>query len=878
MNRRFTRSFPARLSAAVLTLSLVVFALSAYTAYRAAAGALRERLVAQLNADVTEQAQRATEWLARQHAGLQLVRRTLTTSPDELGPDTAGLVVDSALLAYEELQLIRVPGGMVERSTRPASIGTFTVDEEFYVRGRVSTYTQRIYLSASTGRPRLTIATPIDRNGATGVLAAHLDLSRMEKAVGHPSTASLPVDAYLVNRFAEFVSAERFGREGILRGVHHFAVREALAGRDGAGLYTNYDGVPVIGAWRWLPELELALIVESPQSAAFAPARRLVTQTLLLGIVSTILLTLGVTTITRRFTAPVLSVANAATRVAGGDFSVRTDVRGDDEVAQLAESFNVMTGQLDTLYRRLESQVDATHAALVEAQSSRTLLQDLMNNTAMLVLVVDLDGSVRLLNARAASMSGLPVTAATGRTVHELFGEEGASIERLVARARETDNIVEQEVAIELPGGPRDWQMVAFPLEQADGLPYAVGVIGTDLTERSRAEEERRARDASVQQAQKLESLGVMAGGIAHDFNNILGAIIGNAELARETVASGSEAAVALDRINGASRRAAELTRQMLAYAGRASLRREVIDARRVITDILPIVQASQSKKVQLQVASLPEPLWVELDPSQLTQVLLNLLTNAAEAIGERSGTVQLYASGQASPAGILPGDPPPHGWLRLTVEDDGPGIPQEVRARIFDPFFTTKASGRGLGLSAVRGIVGTVNGVLELSTSHERGTRFDIYLPRAVPPVDSPTGLAAHPSARASGTLLVVDDEAPIRDVVARVGRRMGLRIIEAGDGAEGLAQFLAHQHEIATILLDLTMPGMGGAEVLAAVRETHPTLPVVVASGYDRDDALPTIDDDRYTRFLAKPFGADTLRQYLAEALAQATSASSS
>jgi two-component system, cell cycle sensor histidine kinase and response regulator CckA len=609
--------------------------------------------------------------------------------------------------------------------------------------------------------------------------------------------------------------------------------------------------------------------VETPQAAALAPARELLTETLLLGLVATALLGLGVTAITRRFTAPVLSVANAASKVAAGDFGVRTPVTGDDEVGQLAEAFNVMTERLDSLYGRLESQVQATQTALVEAQSSRALLQDLMNNTATLVLVVGLDDRILLANARVASLTGIPAGAAAGRTLAQLFGAATPHFAPLVARSRAVDVVVELEVELELLGGTHGWQMLAFPLLRNDGTPYATGLIGTDLTERARAEAERRARDASVQQAQKLESLGIMAGGIAHDFNNILGAIIGNADLAREAVANESEAAQALDRIAVSSRRAAELTRQMLAYAGRASLRREVVDAREIIRDILPMVQASHSKKVELDVAAMPDALWVELDPAQLSQVFLNLLTNAVEAIGDHPGRVSVRAAPCESPVGQQLDGSAPHGWWQLSVEDTGPGIPDAVRARIFDPFFTTKTSGRGLGLSAVRGIVGTLDGVLELTHTGTTGTRFDIFLRQAAPPVTTESRTPAPSRTALSGTMLVVDDEAPIREVAARVARRMGLTVVEAENGAHGLEQFQRHAANISVVLLDLTMPGMGGAEVLTTLRSSHPSLPVIIVSGYDRDDALSDIGDDPATRFLAKPFGVGSLRDQIAEVL---------
>lgn len=867
-----SRSLPTRLSVAVFALSFSVASLGALTSYRTASAALRDRVRTQLETDATEEATRVTEWLTRQRTLVDLIADELSRSTAALpqGPDRLVFAPTlSPLLEAEAVEQIRVPGGLIVRSSDSASVGRYAIDDEYYRLAQDGSYLQKIYLSATTGRPRLTIASPIKRGGVTvALIAAHLDLMRLEAVVRHPGSRSLPTDAYLVNRYAEFVSARRFGRDGVRRDIRSEAVTAALARQNGSGIYDDYAGRAVLGAWRWIPDLDLALIVETPQAAALAPARTLLTLTMLLELAATGLLAFGVTAIARRFTAPVLAVADAAAKVAAGDFGVRTPVASDDEVGQLAVAFNVMTARLDSLYARLESQVDATQAALIEAQSSRALLQDLMNNTATLVLVVGLDDVVLLANARVVSLTAVPAHAAVGRSLQELLGPLTSRFSLLIERSRSVDGVVEEEVDIDAPSGRRGWQIVAFPLRREDGSTYATGIIGTDLTERARAEAERRARDASVQQAQKLESLGIMAGGIAHDFNNILSAIIGNVELALDSTGDRDQATAALTRIATSSRRAAELTRQMLAYAGRASLRREVVDARQVIADIMSIVSASRSKKVELTVVPVSEPLWVELDPAQLSQVILNLLTNAAEAIGERRGVVTVSASTNASPqAGDEPREQPAHGWLRLSVEDTGPGIGDDVRARIFDPFFTTKTAGRGLGLSAVRGIMGTLDGVLELSRTGPDGTRFDIFLPRAVPqPVAQGLAVpAVVPSL--SGTVLVVDDEASIRDVVSRVVRRLGLTVVEAYDGAHGLEQFRVHAHEISVVVLDLTMPGMGGGEVLKALRVSHPAVPVIIVSGYDRDDALAQIGDDPATRYLAKPFGATALRDQLVE-----------
>ncbi|MBL0938462.1 MAG: response regulator [Gemmatimonadaceae bacterium] len=878
--KQLSRSITAQLSIAVFGLGVALVVVGGGLAYRAAERTLRERLLAQLAGQASDDAGRLSEWLSRQREATVLLGRELAVhgGPSPTTPDsTQWQFLPPSVLAAEEMQIITVPGGRIVRSTNRATLGMYAVNEQYYLSGRDSTFVKSIYYSG-VGRPRLTVATPIRQDGNTrGVLAVHLDLTQMERTLLRRTTASevlgsaalvrMPVDAYLVNSLADFVSAARFGREGVRRGVHSMAIDSALAHTTGTGQYVDYAGRPVVGAWRWIPELDLALVLETPQDAAFAPARSLLLRSLLLGLGAITLLAFGVVAIARRFTRPVLVVADAAKSVAAGNFAVLAPEVGDDEVGQLARAFNVMTERLQSLYTRLASQVEATQAALEKAQSSRELLQDLVNNTATLVLVVGLDGRVRLANARVAALTGIPEGTAEGRDVSSVLGDTAAVLSPILTRARHSEAVIEQEVELNSPAGPHGWQVVAFPLVHTDGTTYATGLIGTDLTERARAESERRARDASVQQAQKLESLGIMAGGIAHDFNNILGAIIGNVELARDALDDAEEAGAALDRIGAASRRAAELTRQMLAYAGRASLRRETIDLRQVVDDIVPLVRAAQAKKVRVQVAPMPIALWVEADPAQLSQVLLNLLTNAAEAIGDVNGTVSL---------GAVLGTPPHHEheagqWIHMTVEDTGPGIPDAVRARIFDPFFSTKESGRGLGLSAVRGIVRSLGGILELVSVVGDGTRFDIYLRAATEPAPREANPSPQTSHKAYGTVLVVDDEASIRHVAHRVLTRLGLDVLEAEDGETGVARFQAASPNIRAILLDLTMPGMGGLEVLAIIRRSHPTLPVIIASGYDHDDALRAIGEDPAVRFLQKPYSTTLLRETILRSLGE-------
>jgi PAS domain S-box-containing protein len=872
------RSLSARLSAAFLSVSVGTVLVATLVSYQQAGAALRDRLRERLEGMSDGTVREVAAWLERHRRTLELLATNAGTARAVAPGETARALslfsgVDAATFSATEFLLIEAPGGRVAHSSDSTSVGRYVVNQLYYREGRLATFLQPVYPDERSGRPTITLSTPVRDAGGTvrAVLAAHLDLRSLESDIVEP-TAPLRTDAYLVNRYAEFVSADRFGRPEHRRGVHSVAIDSVITGRSGTGLYTDYDGTDVIGAWRWIPALEVGLILEAPQELAFAPARRLLATSLALGILAAALLTFGIVLIARRLTAPILEIAAAAERVAGGDFAVTAPVRSSDEIGQLAASFNDMTGRLRMAYDELGAQVIATRQALNAAQISRALMQDVVDNAPALVIVVGLDDGIRLANARLTEIAGVPAERIVGARLADLPGTFGAALAPLIARARTRDAAVEREVELGAVGEPHTWQSVAFPLRDDDMTTYAIGVVATDLTERARAEGERRERDASVQQAQKLESLGIMAGGIAHDFNNILGAIRGNVDLAQASMDDPNEIRDALEQIDVASRRAAELTRQMLAYAGRASLRREIVDLRRVVEDIVPLVRASQSKLIEITVAPMPERLVVDADPAQVSQVALNLLTNAAEAIGDRAGHVRLSA-GLGGPPPPLQGELPRDAserWVCLTVQDSGEGMGPEVRARIFDPFFSTKSSGRGLGLSAVRGILRSTGGALRLQSTPGAGSTFDVFLPASSGSMRIVEPPSVTPAEERTGTVLIVDDEEALRRVTRRVIEMTGLRVLEAVDGADGLRRFQEYGDAISLVVLDLTMPGMGGIELLGEIRKLAPELPVIIASGYDRSDELTSAAPDSCTRFLQKPFGISALRDLLNEMLA--------
>ena len=382
-----------------------------------------------------------------------------------------------------------------------------------------------------------------------------------------------------------------------------------------------------------------------------------------------------------------------------------------------------------------------------------------------------------------------------------------------------------------------------------------VGAIGTCVDMTAQYMLERRMVDA-----QRAESLGVLAGGLAHDFNNLLVAILGNTDLALRELPARAPGRAPLENIRQAGLRAAELTDQLLAYAGHRGVASTRVSPSPVVDELLRITAPTMPINIGIRV-DIAGDLVLRGDASQIRQVLLNLMNNARDALGARGGTIAITGralrhDGASHPDDVITaaaGD-----YVELEIADDGPGMSGETRRRIFEPFFTTKPTGHGLGLAAVAGIVRAHAGGLRLVTAPGEGARFQVQWPSTFTPAE----LSAVPPPATGHTVLVIDDEDMVRDVVARMIEDLGYAAITATDGPAGLA--IVESLPIDAVLVDLSMPRMGGAEVVDALRERRPELPIVLCSGFDRDGR--SIQADAY---LPKPFRIDALDQTLSRLL---------
>lgn len=397
-------------------------------------------------------------------------------------------------------------------------------------------------------------------------------------------------------------------------------------------------------------------------------------------------------------------------------------------------------------------------------------------------------------------------------------------------------------------------------------LNRLVPAIRRELRE-SALRRERRNLEEQLRHAQKLESLGLLAGGVAHDFNNLLTGILGNASLVLETIGPDPAVQGMLTDIIRASERAADLTRQLLAYAGKGKFVIEPVDTSALVRDISELLRTSVPRTVELSLAlgnSLPK---VEGDPSQIQQLVMNLILNAVEAAGERPGNVRVITArrdigpGDALPH-FRPEPPTPGSYISIEVIDDGCGMNEATKTQIFDPFFTTKFTGRGLGLAAALGIVRGHNGYIGVDSREGSGSTFTVLLPAMA---EGP-GEIADPERQAepvpgAGVILIVDDEEVVRRTARHALEHHGYTVFEAADGRDGADLFSRLHDRISAVLLDVTMPRMDGYETWKYIRHSRPDMKIIVSSGYEEFDALKLFADAPEVFFIKKPYTAAAL-----------------
>lgn len=382
--------------------------------------------------------------------------------------------------------------------------------------------------------------------------------------------------------------------------------------------------------------------------------------------------------------------------------------------------------------------------------------------------------------------------------------------------------------------------------------------------------EERARNEARLRETQKLESVGLLAGGIAHDFNNILTGVLGNASLALDEVPAGSHLASRLTEVVKATERAAHLTKQLLAYAGKGRFVVELLNLSQQVREISSLLQASIPRTVQLRLELAEGLPCIEADAAQIQQVIMNLVINGAEAIPEEITGIVLVTTGVQDVddayirTTVAGSDLKPGRYVTLEVHDAGIGIAPDIVSRIFDPFFTTKFTGRGLGLAAVRGIVQGHSGAINVYSSPGQGTTFKLLFPASTKEGPrTPENVAEQSALKGTGVVLVIDDEEIVRRTAQSTLQRFGYEVVVAEDGRQGVDAFRRVADHVDVVLLDMTMPVMSGDETFRELRIIRPDIKVILSSGYNEVEALRHFTGKGLAGFIQKPYTSARLAE---------------
>ena len=520
---------------------------------------------------------------------------------------------------------------------------------------------------------------------------------------------------------------------------------------------------------------------------------------------------------------------------------------------------------------------DITERKKSEEERLENLLfiESLLKYSPMGIRVFDgQSGSCVLLNQAAADIAGGKIESMRWQNFRRLDSWEASGL--LQAAESVLADGVARLVDAEMQTSFRKSVVVTYMVSRLviKDKPHLL-VIGRDITDEKRLADENRQIEAQMRHVQKLESLGVLAGGIAHDFNNILLAILGNADLALLRLPPGSAARRNLQQIEKAAQRAAELAQQMLAYSGKGQFVVQTLDVNAMITEMHHILGVSISKKVEMRLELAQGLPCFEGDATQIHQIIMNLVINASEAIGEANGTITITT-------GVLDYDQEtlsriwlydtlePGSYLYLEIADTGCGMDQKTLARIFDPFFTTKFTGRGLGMAAVLGIVRGHRGAITIASEPGKGTSFRLLLPvqgnfsAAKPRESAPVKPAA-----GSGTVLLVDDEEMILTLGRDMLENLGYEVLTAENGAVALEIFRQRQGEIACVLLDLTMPLLDGEQTFRELRRIDAKVQVIMSSGFNEQEVTRRFDGKGLAGFIQKPYQYAQLSRMLQQVI---------
>jgi PAS domain S-box-containing protein len=534
----------------------------------------------------------------------------------------------------------------------------------------------------------------------------------------------------------------------------------------------------------------------------------------------------------------------------------------------------------------LQKEIEDRERAERELERSRGFLQTVIDAFPESLLVIDTDHSIAMANKSTAETTGknpsdligLSCFAVSHHSTEPCHDEDHLCPLKKVMETKDT--ITVEHIHLDAQGNRRTIELAAAPIFNEDGEVVQIIESCRDITARKEAEDAKLQLERQVQHAQKLESLGVLAGGIAHDFNNILMGVLGYAELSLLKLPPESPVRDNVQNIVSSAIRAADLAKQMLAYSGKGQFVVEPMNVNRMIVEMIHLLKTTVSKTAVLKFdlsKNIPE---IEADVTQVRQVFMNLITNASEAIEEKSGVITVSTGVMDVDGDCLEGefvnqDVAEGSYTFFEVSDTGCGMDSETQEKLFDPFFTTKFTGRGLGMAATLGIIRGHKGAIKVYSEPGKGTTVKVLFPCGEAALDDADitigdeGALTPQRRQQGGTILIVDDEETVRAVAKQTLASHGFNVLVAEDGKEGLSVFREDPGGIALVLLDMTMPRMGGEETFSEMRKIRPDLPIVLSSGYNEQEATRRFAGKGLAGFIQQPYRPTELVQKLHELL---------
>jgi two-component system cell cycle sensor histidine kinase/response regulator CckA len=665
----------------------------------------------------------------------------------------------------------------------------------------------------------------------------------------------------------------------------------AAAGNEGIIATVDYRGEPILAAFRHLrlnSETGWGMVVKKDQSEVFAPLRQLifffVLKAIFLG-----LLGLGLTyAIATRLARPIRQLSRTARKVEEGDFSVRAPVEEASEVGDLAKAFNSMVQRIQNWHAELEVKVKDRTAELLalntelegeiaERQRAEEALgaserrfRELLETVHLVAIILDKKGNITFCNDFLLILTGWTRDEVLGRNWFDMFlpDEARTTVKPMFMELLASSAIPKhyENPIVTRSGARRSIVWDNTVLRGADGSVVGTASLGIDVTEHRSLEEQ-------LRHAQKMEAVGQLAGGVAHDFNNLLTVIIGNCELIKLKAGQANPLSSYVEQILLVSGKAARLTQSLLAFSRKQLLSIEAVDVNECIRGVEHLLARIVGEEIDFRLGLAVAKLPVMADRGQLEQVLVNLVANARDAMPSGGDLlIETRRSDLDTIAAELHGLENAGAYVVIQVSDTGSGMDETTRKKIFEPFFTTKEVGKGtgLGLAMVFGTIRQHGGYINVYSEVGRGTVFKLYLPL----IQEETGRMDHmPQELAapggSETLLVVEDNEDVRKTTAAILENFGYRVIEAADGEEAIARFMASADSISLAILDVIMPKMSGKEVYDALRKVRPDLKVLFTSGYAADIINRRMMMEEGLHFLQKPASPMELLQKVRELL---------